>query len=160
MNQLNSAEISLQKTTQLSDILTLDSKNFQEMMSSTHQVSELVNAGMHVIETLTENNTRTKETNRVLHERIVKSHESFKKIEKASQIILDITDQTNLLSLNATIEAARAGEHGKGFAVVSNEIRKLAEQSRESTTIINNIINELNQDTLEVEESVENLIHL
>ena len=76
---------------------------------------------------------------------IDKLTESFKKINEFALVIDKISNQTNLLALNASIEAARCGEAGKGFSVVANEMKKLAESCRTNSENITNIIKENNQ---------------
>ncbi|WP_088102448.1 methyl-accepting chemotaxis protein [Halalkalibacter urbisdiaboli] len=89
-----------------------------------------------------------KESNRVIQTLSDRSQE----IGEMLSVVHSIADQTNLLALNAAIEAARAGEHGKGFAVVADEVRKLAEQSQGSTKQIAELIESIKHDT---EQSVQ-----
>ncbi len=159
-NQVDSTEIALNRTNDLNTVLNNNKYELEGLVDFITKVSRLVDSGLDIINELVAVNQKAQRTNDELHNRINKSLKNFKDIEKSTYDISDIADKTNLLSLNASIEAARAGEHGRGFSVVSDEIRSLAIQSKESSDRIRGVINRLKSDNEEVETSIDELMNI
>lgn len=112
----------------------------EDMSDVSEETKSLSKQGINTVNVLINKNNETMEATTKVSDIVLSVNESVQMISSISNAITEITEQTNLLALNASIEAARAGEAGKGFAVVAEEIRKLAEESQNSTEQIKSII--------------------
>ena len=119
------------------------SDNVNALTVSADKMEECNSNAEEIINKLIEISVQCKEAIEDVRKQADLTNQSAQQIQTVTEIIADISSQTNLLALNASIEAARAGENGKGFAVVAEQIRVLADQSRESTQKINTLVTDL-----------------
>lgn len=135
-------------------------KNINNILNLSEVTDKLSDDGLKVLNLLIEKSVVTKQNTQESSSNVKEMTDSIKNINQISDVISGITEQTNLLALNASIEAARAGELGKGFAVVAEEIRKLAEESKDSTDKIKSIIKEVNQKSIRFVDSMEETVNI
>ncbi len=136
-----------ENVTLMGDMLEATSRDIDELNDNARIMQESSVQATESLEELMRVNKEVIDAIELIYNQTYRTNESSQKIREATNIISNISDETNLLSLNASIEAARAGEQGRGFAVVANEIQHLAEQSGSSTDSIAAMVNELINDS-------------
>jgi len=119
----------------------------QALMASASTMKKDGEDGVEIVGELQNISEKVRKQIAIIYEQTNTTNESAQSIHKATDLIASIANETNLLALNASIEAARAGESGRGFAVVAEQIKNLAEQSKQSTKSIEDIINNLLQES-------------
>ncbi|HUP61304.1 MAG TPA: methyl-accepting chemotaxis protein [Thermoanaerobaculia bacterium] len=125
----------------------LSSQKAKFVSDSAQRVSQVAHSGTKGVEGTIDGMHRIQEQMKSIADTIVRLSEQSQSIGEIIATVSDLAEQSNLLAVNAAIEAARAGEHGKGFAVVAQEVKSLADQSRQATTQVRSILGDIQKAT-------------
>ncbi|KPN13686.1 chemotaxis protein [Bacillus australimaris] len=125
-----------------------------QMLTNSKSSEDASYKGLDALGVLVQKSTQTSEESKKVEQMLLDLEHKTKNIENVVTAISEISDQTNLLALNASIEAARAGESGRGFAVVAEEVRKLAEQSAQSTKHISETVKLIQDESKKAAEAM------
>ncbi|MBU3188915.1 methyl-accepting chemotaxis protein [Clostridium bowmanii] len=152
----SAAEESRTAINQVDKASVIADKNAKESLQRAEIAQELISNTSNDIELMIKGIRESAETNMESVRLIGELEKQSNEVGEIVQAVVRIADQTNLLALNAAIEAARAGEHGKGFAVVADEVRNLAETSEKSARNIKELVNEIQNNVKVVVVDIEN----
>lgn len=118
-------------------------EQIEDISKISEKMTESARESQNILGALLESSRESQDTAKDIEEQVAVTNDSVQQIQSVTEYITDIAEETNLLALNASIEAARAGDAGKEFAVVAQQIQKLAEQSNSSAAQIGANIQEL-----------------
>ncbi len=142
------------KSKEIKDKLVVSVEDAKKARADMEKVNDHMKEANETILTLTNEIQQSASTEIELASKLQQLSSDAEQVKDVLTVISDIADQTNLLALNAAIEAARAGEHGRGFAVVADEVRKLAERTQKSLVEINATINVIVQSIVDSSEQM------
>lgn len=156
-SQADSTEEAIVATSKMGTLIDSSIAAVDELKVVSNEMKEATDIASDKLSEVGESNKKVIDVTQKIKVSISETSESAESIHQAANVITDIASQTTLLALNASIEAARAGEAGRGFSVVASEISQLAEQSNQAAVeiqeIINNLIDNSNQSVEDIQDA-------
>ncbi|MDL4840249.1 methyl-accepting chemotaxis protein [Aquibacillus rhizosphaerae] len=156
--QANDLEEINRRVEMLTSSIEAMEKQSKTMHDITQQTEVISTEGIEIVQQLQKSNADSLAASQEIRDEIKNLNNKTKQITQVMETIETIAEETNLLALNASIEAARAGEYGKGFSVVADEIRKLAEQSKTATHQVQGVVSAIVSETTKTVGTVEGTV--